>query len=394
MLSRHLLRPEEFTLLQTICDLIEEEPQGADLVFRHFRAFLQRHDLPDFHPWERKRLLTRISSFKYASVVRFYDFIISEYRGVLWARSDDSASEQLYCIDQLLELRPSAGSQSRSVVRFDPASLLPPNAVLDTAAFENHFLGYRISSRKGEIVRFGAALWRRSEDGPLDYWNAHDRGGERWVTRGAGWPHPRGVYATGVVSARSSANRSGVMRFSALERWRQSPIITGVEIADDQIGAIAARVVLIPVNAHDFHQERYQRLNILRAWADHPEPEDRIRIMESILDADQALIQEDEYDSFQSVIMQQTAEAIESGRRDDGFVGLWHFINNLTNTTLHGYYRNARFDDGLILDEFDADFQENLNQFNIRVQQQEPDKPKDLIFKAVRDLIRNVSAPM
>ena len=393
MLSRHLLEPEEFALLQTICDLIDEEPDGADLAFRHFRAFLKRNNLPDFHPWERKRLLTRISNFKYPVAVRFYDFIVSEYRGVLWARSDAGAMEQLRCIDQLLALRPYAAGEPRSIVRFDPASLSPPNAVLDTSAFEDHFLGYRISSRKGEIVRFGAALWRRSEDSALDYWNAYDRGGVRAVTRGAGWPHPRGVYATGVVSAGTSANPSGVMRFSALERWRESSIITGVEIADDQIGAIAARIVLLPLRLHDFHHPRYARLNIAESLEGPPRPEDRIRILEAILDADQAMIQAGDYQDFQALIMEQTADAIESGRPDDGSVGLWHFINNLTNTTLHGYYRDASIDDGLILDEFDADFQSNLNKLNIRIQQQQL-KPKDLIFRAVRDLIRNVSSPM
>lgn len=182
--------------------------------------------------------------------------------------------------------------------------------------FEGKFIGYRRSSINGDVVRFYLKIERfGSLKMPfVRFWNRYQRGNNDWsVTGGGVYTKSDVLYLFGHARDRKSKQSLGY-RIQALQQIGKTGMLCGPIISMDSRGPMSARMLLIPIDKHNWTEKQ----NKMTEWQ-------RIKWLIS----KKATLDNKKYIGE---IKHNVQNCFDSGSDQD----LFYYISNLTTTTLRG----------------------------------------------------------
>lgn len=362
MLHQSLLTEAEYSLLEEICKIFLEEENVAIRInmWSEFNAFFESHKRTKLQSHEKLRLLRNVRKYKYSRVVEFYDFLVNDFRRSL---ADKTGEVNQSLLTRVIALREAGLRRPLPHNPFLPFLSSSSMLTLDGPEdwFAGDYLGYRVSSRHGEVLRFALSIYKEPGAGVVQFKNYYERDERNVCNEGIGFQLGRYLYLVGEAVDANDASHSLGFRMIALRRWRPSSnLMNGLVISQDRTGIIAAKVVLAPIKAHSFDE------NSIYSSIAFEEEDGRLdwEDCKKIVIRDRNIYLQDSYEKLQKQYLDQFYGAIESGSNDDYKLGLWHFISNLTNTVLLGRVDGANnIKNKINSDEYDGTFDRNMYAF-------------------------------
>ena len=319
-LYAHTLRPHHVQRLGDIFRLIRSSKSLYRWVRFHLDEFVSKHDRnDDFYPRRVSRIFAGELPGDLSLCALLYDFATIELAGYL-KENHGKAGEFGKLISTIDALSISVTNQINDTN--NPFSILARD--IDATElnvdvpnlFINEFIGYRRSSRRGDVVRFYFKIYRqnRKRQPFVRYKNRYSRGNRYWTVKGGGvYTQEDTLYLFGHARDKND-RRSRGYRVQALKQLGTTNMLCGPVISMDSKGPIAARIILIPVNEHKKTEKQRK-----------------------ILDRDFI-----EYMVGQNSV-ENTYEYIEEVRKNISHCfgreeeqGLYYYMSNLTTTVLHG----------------------------------------------------------
>ncbi|MBX3479774.1 MAG: hypothetical protein KF842_05200 [Caulobacter sp.] len=381
MLSDLLPSEKQLSLINDIGKDLSDKDGSRRQFVAEVAQFIRAKNLRPISSYKWTRLWKDGGGLDLRDRVAVFDFISTEYRARLRSRNDETSTNHASLIDETLA-EYDAKQREQSPLHFLGTRVLQPE---DARPFLGDYLGYRVSSRKGEIVRFSLSI-SLSGTNELTFRNIYDRDGVRWICSGGGLAQGPSLYLIGMATDQKNPSIHRGYRMLCLEIWRGTKILQGVVISRDKLGPIAARFVAIPVGSHDLdpppgeygdlmRDSRFSTNLSRRDWES----------ANAIVELDKMFLSKYDYNDLEEIIGDQTLDAIQSSDLDAGDYNVWNFIANTTSTTLHGYLNRRGIDvahDESELDEFDA-----LVERLVERMQRTGASVRDMVHQSLKDLV-------
>ena len=352
MLSSTFLSDEDESDLKYCLENIFRSKREKTAFWEKFGLFLERNNVDLIEKTKRSRLLERWDQVSYKDRVYLYDYLIIYYLPELSAFATSSGFD----VKLLETIKRLEVMKSRRVasVTFPLSSLLGKGETNKIekpySALQDVYLGYRISSEKGEIVRFGFSLSIDEYTHKVTYHNTYQRDALRVTSQGEGAVIKTTLYLSGDAWQSDHPEIGRGVRFFALEYWRDTKLLTGVLISRDKSGPIASRILLIPFDQHAFEiqseskegknlPKEYEALADLKIDKSNPSSKDNQDLLKKVVELDRANYEKYGigYKHLKNWYFDQTVSAIKSNSKDDAQFSLYLFLSNLTGTTLKAY---------------------------------------------------------
>lgn len=249
---------EKIDLLMKLIDKHEYLKEELRTAFREHISGLNGE--VDMSPLDMSRLMKNPASRKYQRIVLLVDFLFNSFLPFGLEEKHVPFTDKyndVYAAYQ--EIKDDMGTLfTRSVDPFE--SVFGGAGVAGQRVpkkFFKQYIGYRRSSKKGEVVRFHLQINRSKEDDKVIFSNEYFRMHSHWKVDGVGLYWSQILYLFGFAKHHYTEESLGY-RFFALQQLQGSDVLTGPIVSMDNAGPISARVVLVPLERHNLNFEQSQ----------------------------------------------------------------------------------------------------------------------------------------
>ena len=327
MLYSNTLTESHVNDLKEIVSLIRAQPRLLKVVKHRLNEYVEELDLlDDFDGNKITRMFADRRMPERADLrAMLYDFFT--IKAVDFLRrigSDDAAVRDILKKIKLLkmEFRKHAGRSENPFLGLSQDIDETDLSITVPDEFLKYFIGYRMSSVNGDIVRFAFRISkqgrRSSKIGPfVSYRNYYQRSFSSWKVDGHGvYNKNRTLYLFGHARNLKTDESLGY-RMQALQRIADSNLIAGPLISMDPTGPLAARILLVPVEDHKLSPELEKlKKEKFNAFVEH-------------------MISQD-YAQRKTKYLSEITEHLKVVFPDDPLGELYYQISNFTTTTVRG----------------------------------------------------------
>lgn len=280
----YTLSEEQVAVFGKVIDAINENARAKHRLRKEFRAFLGRPDIGiELSDNDFSRLIRDPAARKYQLMVLLLDFVNDQFVPDL-SRQEEPFTDEFGSIfdaydDLKAVLLSKLDSQMNPLVSMYARMKAQGQRI--PKIYFNKFVGYRRSSNLGEVVRFYLGTERTSDEDKLTFANEYYRNHHHWKVDGMGIYTEGTLYLFGYAKDHRTEEGRGY-RLMCLQPLGIDGVLSGIVISMDDEGPIAARIILVPVDAHDLSRRQHEASDLIDYMVRPVSADERYQFVEEI----------------------------------------------------------------------------------------------------------------